>query len=66
MDELIDDLIDSFSYYADSKKELKESVDGCEHDAGYFCAQRSQEVDLAKEALKENIIKIIKKVNENG
>jgi len=66
MDELIDGLIDYFSYYADAKKELKECYDRCEYDAGYFCYREQENVDTERERIKETIVKLIKKVNEDG
>ena len=66
MDELLDGLIDSFSVYIEAKKELAGCVGDCEYDAGYFCQQYLQYADEAKEDLKENLIKLIKKVNDNG
>ncbi len=59
MDELIDELIELTWSYNESKAELKDCMDNCEHDAGYFCQQYSQDCDEYKDNIKATIKKIV-------
>lgn len=55
--------LDIICEYGEAKAELKKCADGCDYDAGYFCAQYQQDVDriesLFEKELKSIIIEVI-------
>ena len=59
MDDLIEELFELWQGYSEAKAELKECVDGCQEDSGYFCYQHTQDCDEYKDNIKATIKKIV-------
>lgn len=47
----IDDLADAIEQYSNDKIALRQCVDGCEYDAGYYCSNQYRDVEKSKEKL---------------
>jgi len=58
MDAIVD-LLASFSYWQDARRELSDCYSSCEHSPGYFCYHQAEKEARAREQFREALLKII-------